>query len=236
MGIQRMTIMRRYHTGLLLMLSLIGGACARAGDPAAAPAPAAFDCPAPTDRPGMVRVTDASPRIREDIRYATANNFTGAPLPGYEVPGALLRPDAAAALARVQARLERQGYGLLVWDAYRPIRATLGMVDWAERSGNEWVLDGWVARRSNHNRGNTVDLTVVRMDTGEPLDMGTPFDHFGDESRTANATGAVAANRRILLDAMRAEGFTNYSREWWHYTHATETEPIDVPIGCWVAA
>lgn len=222
--------MRKPPYTLVLLLSI--GACAPSGP--GAPAPAAFDCPAPGERPGLVHVTDAAPTIREDIRYATADNFTGAPLPGYEVAGALLRPEAAAALARVQRRLEARGYGLLVWDAYRPVRATLAMVDWAERSGNEWVLDGWVSRRSNHNRGNTVDLTVVGLDGGEPLDMGTPFDHFGDESRTANATGAVAANRRILLDAMRAEGFSNYSREWWHYTHATDAEPVDVPIGCYV--
>lgn len=216
------------------VLALLAFACAGR---AVAPAPAAsLDCPVPAERPGLVRVTDAAPGIREDIRYATANNFTGAALPGYEVPGALLRPDAAAALARVQDRLARQGYGLLVWDGYRPVRATLAMVDWAERSGNEWVLDqGYVARRSNHNRGNTIDLTVVRLDDGQPLDMGSPYDHFGVESHTANASGQAAANRRILLDAMRAEGWTNYTKEWWHYTHASDAQPIDVPIGCYVA-
>lgn len=218
----------------ILLFALLAAACARPGFEAPGPG-GAYTCPAPSERPGLVRVTDAAPTIREDIRYATANNFTGAPLPGYEVPAALLRPDAAAALARVQERLRRQGYGLLVWDAYRPVRATLAMVDWAETSGNEWVLNGWVARRSNHNKGNTVDLTVVRLDTGEALEMGTGFDHFGDESRTSNASGRIAANRRILLDAMRAEGFTNYSQEWWHYTHAADAEPVDVPIGCYLA-
>ena len=210
--------------------------CLACGRPAVeSPRPAAtYDCPATGERPGLVRLTDAAPTIREDIRYATANNVTGRPLPGYEVPGALLRPDAAAALARVQARLARHGYGLLVWDAYRPVRASLAMVEYAETSGNEWLLDGWVARRSNHNKGNTVDLTVVRLDTGAELDMGTQFDHFGEESVTANARGAVAANRRILLDAMRAEGFTNYAQEWWHFTHAADAEPVDVPIGCYV--
>lgn len=219
------------------LLALCLGACApSAAEPGALAAPAApaFDCPAPADRPGLVRLTDAAPTIREDIRYATPHNFTGRALPGYEVPAALLRPDAAAALARVQARLERLGYGLLVWDAYRPLRATLAMVEYAESTGNEWLLDGWVARRSNHNKGNTVDLTLVRLDTGAEVDMGTPFDHFGDESRTSNARGQVAANRRILLDAMRAEGFTNYSQEWWHYTHSADAEPVDVPIGCYL--
>lgn len=175
--------------------------------------------------------------MREEIRYATAANFTGAPLPGYEVAAALLRPAAAAALGRVQDRLERRGYGLLVWDAYRPVRATLGMVEWAERTGNEWVLEeGYVARRSNHNRGNTVDVTVVALDTGEPLDMGTAYDHFGEASHTANATGQVLANRRILLDAMAAEGWENYEREWWHFTHAADAEPLDIPIGCYIPA
>ncbi|HUF11585.1 MAG TPA: M15 family metallopeptidase [Longimicrobiales bacterium] len=215
------------YRALVLLLTIT--ACA----PGGLGVPEPFDCPA-TELPRLVRVADVAPGLLEDIRYATANNFTGAPLPGYEIPGALLRPDAAAALARVQRRLEGRGYGLLVWDAYRPVRATLAMVDWAERSGNEWVLNGWVSRRSNHNRGNTVDLTVVRLDSEEPLDMGTPFDHFGDESRTSNATGQVAANRRILLDAMRAEGFSNYPQEWWHYTHTTEAEPVDVPIGCYL--
>ncbi|MEX2467676.1 MAG: M15 family metallopeptidase, partial [Gemmatimonadota bacterium] len=147
----------------------------------------ALACPTPGERPELVRVTDLAPAVREDVRYATGDNFTGAPLPGYETPAALLRPAAAEALARVQAALAGRGYGLLVWDAYRPVRATLAMVDWAERTGNEWVLDdGYVARRSNHNRGNTVDLTVVARDTGEPLDMGTAYDHFGPESHTAN--------------------------------------------------
>ena len=221
--------MRRPLAALLLVLA----GCATAPATSGVVTPA-FDCPPAAGRPGLVRLTDAAPTIREDIRYATADNFTGAALPGYEVPAALMRPDAAAALARVQERLRRQGYGLLVWDAYRPARASLAMVEYAETSGNEWLLDGWVARRSNHNKGNTVDLTVVRLDSGAELDMGTPFDHFGEESVTANASGEVAANRRILLDAMRAEGFTNYAQEWWHFTHATDADPVDVPIGCYV--
>ena len=219
----------------VLVLALAASACAPAvAVPEPAPAAPAYDCPPAAERPGMIRLTDAAPTIREDIRYATANNFTGHALPGYEDPAALMRPDAAAALARVQERLRRQGYGLKVWDAYRPVRATLAMVEYAETTGNEWLLGGWVARRSNHNKGNTVDLTVVRLDSGAELDMGTPFDHFGDESRTASASGQVAANRRILLDAMRAEGFTNYSQEWWHYTHDRDAEPVDVPIGCYL--
>lgn len=173
------------------------------------------------------------PSIRLDVRYATPDNFTGAPLPGYEVPRALLRPDAAAALARVQRRLRAEGLGLKVFDAYRPVRATLAMVEWAERTGNRWVLDeGYVARRSGHNRGGTVDLTLVRLDTGEELEMGTPYDTFSEAAHTANATGRVRENRMRLVRAMEAEGFRNYEKEWWHFSRAGEYEPMDVPLRC----
>lgn len=219
-------------TVIPLLWILIGLACAT---PATPPATTPGACPAPAERPALVRITDQAPGIREDVRYATPDNFTGAPLPGYEAAVALLRPAAADALARVQGRLAARGLGLLVWDAYRPVRATLGMVAWAERTGNEWVLDeGYVARRSNHNRGNTVDLTVVSTETGEPLDMGTPYDHFGVASHTANASGRVAANRRILLEAMEAEGWENYPQEWWHFTYPGDDEFVDIPIACYV--
>lgn len=178
-----------------------------------------------------VRAGDRS--IRTDVRYATADNFTGAVLPGYERPRALLVPEAAAALGRVQRRLRERGLGLKVFDAYRPVRATLGMVDWAERSGNEWVLDqGYVARRSGHNRGATLDLTLVRLADGAELDMGTPYDTFSGAAHTANATGPVAANRRILVDAMAAEGFVNYDKEWWHFSLPGERPELDVPLRC----
>ena len=216
---------------VLLLLALSSAAACATGGPGP---PAPDDCLPRSERPALTHVTAVAPSIREEIRYATRDNFTGAPLPGYERGAALLRPEAAAALARVQRRLEERGLGLLVWDAYRPVRATEAMVEWAGRTGNEWVLDrGYVARRSNHNRGNTVDLTLVRLDTGEPLDMGTAYDHFGVESHTANASGSVMANRRILLEAMEAEGWQNYEQEWWHYTHETVAEFVDVPIACY---
>lgn len=211
---------------LVGVAACMGRAAPRATDPA---------CPPGSELPRLIRVTEAAPGIREDIRYATADNFTGAPLPGYETPAALLRPAAAEALARVQRRLEARGLGLLVWDAYRPVRATLAMVAWAERTGNGWVLEqGYVARRSNHNRGNTVDLTVVDLATGEPLDMGTAYDHFGIASHTANASGEVLRNRRTLLDAMAAEGWRNYPQEWWHFSLPGDHDFVDVPIGCFL--
>jgi D-alanyl-D-alanine dipeptidase len=182
----------------------------------------------------LVNVRSVDRTIRTEVRYATRNNFTGAVLPGYERPLALLRPEAARALGRVQARLRPQGLGLKVFDAYRPVRATLGMVEWAERTGNQWVLQqGYVARYSGHNRGATIDLTVIDLRTGEELEMGTEYDTFSEAAHTANATGRVAANRAILLDAMRAEGFSNYEKEWWHFSLPSAAgEPLDVPLRC----
>lgn len=181
----------------------------------------------------LVEVRSADPSIRVDVRYATPDNFTGAVLPGYERPLALLRPEAARALGRVQERLRPHGLGLTVFDAYRPVRATLGMVEWAERTGNEWVLEqGYVARRSGHNLGNTVDLTLVQLSDGRPLEMGTGYDVFTEAAHTANATGEVAANRRLLLDGMAAEGWLNYEKEWWHFRLPMEAEPLDAPLRC----
>ncbi len=181
----------------------------------------------------LVDVRAADRTILTDVRYATANNFTGAVLPGYERPLALLRPPAAEALARVQARLRPRGLGLKVFDAYRPVRGTLGMVEWAERTGQTWVIEqGYVARQSGHNVGRTVDLTLVNLRSGRELDMGTEYDTFSAAAHTANASGQVAENRRILVDAMAAEGFQNYDKEWWHFSIPGPREPLDVPLRC----
>lgn len=203
--------------------------------PIALPDPAAVDCPAVPPRLVDLRTLDPAPAV--DVRYATADNFTGAPLPGYETPRALLRPEAAEALRRVERRLRDRGLGLKVWDAYRPVRATLAMVDWAERTGNEWVLDqGYVARRSGHNRGGTVDLTIIDLASGRELDMGTAYDTFSEAAHTANAVGEVRRNRELLVGAMEAEGFENYEREWWHFSRAGDYEPMDVPLGCFTGS
>lgn len=167
----------------------------------------------------LIDVQSLDSTIRVDARYAGPNNFTGAPLPGYDAPRALLRREAAKALVRVQARLRQQGLGLLVFDGYRPVRATMAMVRWASRTGHRDLLtDGYIARRSRHNLGLAVDLTLVEAASGSSVDMGTPFDTFSESAHTANATGPVLANRRILVRAMEAEGFRNYEKEWWHFS------------------
>jgi D-alanyl-D-alanine dipeptidase len=165
-----------------------------------------------------VRGFDSS--IVVTLRYATANNFTGTPLPGYEGNRALLRREAAAALARVQRRLAADGLTLQVFDAYRPVRATLAMVDWTRRVGREDLLrDGYIASRSRHNLGLAIDLTLADRTTGRELEMGTPFDTFSPAAHTANATGQAATNRQRLEAAMEREGFTNYDQEWWHFSY-----------------
>ncbi|HEV7387155.1 MAG TPA: M15 family metallopeptidase, partial [Gemmatimonadaceae bacterium] len=126
-----------------------------------------------------------------EMRYATSNNFTGAPLPGYFANRAFLRREAAAALARVEKNLRHQHLGLKVFDAYRPVRATLAMVDWTERVHRTDLLrDGYIASRSRHNLGLAIDLTLVDLATGSELEMGTPFDTFSAAAHTANATGS----------------------------------------------
>jgi D-alanyl-D-alanine dipeptidase len=172
----------------------------------------------------LVDLQSVDPTIVVDLRYATANNFTGAPLPGYEANRAFLRREAASALARVQRDLRSLGLGLKVFDAYRPVRATLAMVDWTERVHRpELLKDGYIASRSRHNLGLAIDLTLIDLGTRQELEMGTPFDTFSASAHTANASGLAAANREKLKSAMEAQGFQNYDQEWWHYTFSLPT-------------
>ena len=177
-----------------------------------------------------VRQLDSS--IVVELRYATFNNFTGAPLPGYLANRAYLRREAAAALARVQRDLRSQGLGIKIFDAYRPVRATLAMMDWTECVHRPDLLkDGYIASRSRHNLGLAVDLTLIDNVTGKELEMGTPFDTFSAAAHTANASGEAAANRQKLKAAMEREGFVNYDQEWWHFSF-TVPKPLrfDRPI------
>jgi D-alanyl-D-alanine dipeptidase len=159
------------------------------------------------------------PTIVVEMRYATANNFTGAPLPGYLANRAFLRREAAQALVRVQRRLRSEGLGVKIFDAYRPVRATLAMVEWTGKVNRPDLLaDGYIASRSRHNLGLAIDLTLIDLASGGELEMGTPFDTFSAAAHTANASGEAAVNRQKLKRAMEAEGFVNYDQEWWHFS------------------
>lgn len=167
----------------------------------------------------LADVRTLDPEIFVEMRYATSNNFTGAPLPGYLANKAFLRREAAAALALVERDLKPRGLGIKVFDAYRPVRATLAMVDWTKRVNRPDLLtDGYIASRSRHNLGLAIDCTLVDLTTGRELEMGTPFDTFSAAAHTANASGEAALNRQKLKTAMEAEGFVNYDQEWWHFS------------------
>ena len=186
----------------------------------------------PLRRAGLVDVRAGSPQVRIDMRYATERNFTGRRLPGYCEQRALLLRRPARALRRVERALSERGLGLLVLDAYRPARATRAMVRWARREGREDLLDGYIARRSRHNLGAAVDLTLVEAGSGDPLSMGTAYDSFSTRSHTRNAKGRALENRLRLKRAMEREGFENYRREWWHYDFPGGKRRLDLPIGC----
>ena len=206
---------------VLALLLGCGGRPVAVTSPEAPPLPTAPDAVAETL---LVDVRSADSTIQIDPRYAGSNNFTGAPLPGYEASRVLLRREVAAALGRVEARLQSDGSGLRlrVFDGYRPVRATLAMVEWAERTGRRELVDsGYIARRSRHNMGVAVDLTLVDS-TGTELSMGTSFDTFGPEAHTANAEGEVRRHRELLVGAMESEGFQNYEKEWWHFSYPVE--------------
>ena len=211
---------------VVLLAVLLGGACTHARPPVSvAPPPInTAEAAIAPDRAAdslLVDVRTIEPGIIVDLRYATANNFTGAPLPGYSANRAYLRREAAAALGRVQRGLRAQGLGLKVFDAYRPARATEAMVDWTRRANREDLLrDGYIASRSRHNLGVAIDLTLIDLASGRELDMGTAFDTFTAAAHTANASGQVAANRQTLKAAMEREGFTNYDQEWWHFSYS----------------
>lgn len=195
----------------------------------------------------LVDAAALAPGLVVDLRYATANNFVGVPIDGYERPRCLLTEPAARALAGVQAELAAGGLGLVVWDCYRPQRAVDHFVRWSREPADpaaaarhhprvpkdELFAAGYIAARSGHSRGSTVDVGLVRA--SEPLDLGAPFDFFDPRSHTdaTDLSDAARANRARLRSAMERRGFRPYPAEWWHFTLADEPYPdryFDVPV------
>ena len=218
-------VLRVPTRAILAAATLVTSAAAQVAPPAPTPVEGASQAVGPDALADslLVDVRAVDSTIQVDTRYATANNFTGAPLPGYEAPRILLRREVAAALARVQRRLRTGDLGLRIFDGYRPVRATLAMVEWAKRTGREALLDsGYIARRSRHNLGVAVDLTLVDLVTDTEVPMGTPFDTFTEAAHTANAEGRVLRYRQILVRMMESEGFSNYDQEWWHFSYPVE--------------
>jgi D-alanyl-D-alanine dipeptidase len=188
---------------------------------------------------GFVYLSKIDSSIKQDIRYATQNNFTGKIVKGYSNASAILTRDAALKLKLVQEDLKKRGLGLKVFDAYRPVSAVDEFLKWRKSPVNKKLKltyypnlskedlfkKGYIAPgKSSHSRGSTVDLTIVNIKTGNELDMGTPFDYFGSKSHTnyEKLPKKVKNNRLLLKKTMEKHDFENLPNEWWHYTLRNE--------------
>ncbi|MGH3350810.1 MAG: D-Ala-D-Ala dipeptidase VanX [Nocardioides sp.] len=203
---------------------------------------------------GFGFVDELAPGIRWDSKYATWDNFTGKPVDGYLVNRIVGTRELCAALARARDKAAALGFGLLLWDGYRPQRAVDAFLRWSREpeperqddrgklrhhpsiSRPEMFEKGYVAARSGHSRGSTVDLTLFDLASGELSDMGGDHDLM-DEISHHGASGispAQARNREQLCSIMEACGFSRYDNEWWHYSMAEEPYPdtyFDFPVG-----
>lgn len=163
----------------------------------------------------LVPLASVNPRIRQEIRYATANNFTGRVL--YDTAGCYLRLSVARALSRVQEDLEPLGLGLKIFDAYRPLSVQWEL--WAIVPDERYVANP--AKGSRHNRGAAVDLTLVDS-KGRELPMPTGYDDFSERAHRdySNLPAEAVANRALLERAMIRRGFVPLPTEWWHFDAA----------------
>ena len=242
---------------LFAAMCLLLSACATTGETASAPK-------------GFVYLAEAVPDAILEIRYYSTYNLVGDRIDGYERPTAMLTAEAAKALKAVSDDLKAQGYRLKIFDAYRPQRAVFHFMRWAKDTKDTRMkpyfypdLDksvlfklGYIAEKSGHTRGSTVDLTLFDMKKGKEVDMGKTFDWFGPESHpdwcgdpetgkytdafpgnTPPTGGKINAvqfkNRMILRRAMMRHGFKPLKEEWWHFTLANEPYPdtyFDHPV------
>jgi len=208
--------------------------------------PAAFAQPRPDT---FVDAATVVPNLMADMHYLGAANFVGKRIDGYERPVCYLTREAANALAKAARELEPQGLALKAFDCYRPVRAVRHFVRWArdvadtarkaehypEVDKRTLFRDGYIAERSGHSRGSTIDLTLVRLQDKTELDMGTRFDFFGPQAAPSYSgiSAAAQANRAALARAMRNADFVPYSKEWWHFTLRGEPYPdryFDFPV------
>lgn len=201
----------------------------------------------------FVAITDVVPDAILEIRYYSTYNFVGSRIDGYMAPTALLTREAADSLKAASDDLNAQGYRIKIYDAYRPQMAVSHFVRWAEDLGDTAMKPyfypnvdksrlfelGYIAEKSGHSRGSTVDLTIVNMATGKEVDMGGVFDWFGTESHpdcggnpetmeyrpNDTITAEQFNNRMILRAAMLRHGFNPLDCEWWHFTLKNEPFP-----------
>lgn len=198
---------------------------------------------------GFVYVEDYIPDLDVELRYFTEHNFIGHKIDGYHANKLILTKEAAIALQKVQEALRSQNLCLKVYDGYRPQQAVNHFVAWAknledtinkrefypEVQKQHLFSEGYIASKSGHSRGSTIDLTITDGDTGEPLDMGGDYDFFGEQSwlSYAHISEVQQQNRQLLQTVMQAHNFRNYPKEWWHFTLRWEPFPdtyFDFPV------
>lgn len=189
----------------------------------------------------FVVVNDEIPSLVFDIRYYSDDNFLGTKVRGYESAKCMLTRAASEALKKVQKEIGESGYTLKIFDCYRPQKAVDHFVEWVHDADDQkmkaqyypnedksrLVQKGYIADKSGHSRGSTLDLTLVEGSSSMALDMGTPFDYFDTLSNTADPriTEQQKHNRLLLKSVMENHGFVNYDKEWWHYTLKDEPYP-----------
>jgi len=202
-----------------------------------------------SDPSGFVLLSDAVPGIIQEIRYFSTFNFIGDRIDGYEEPVALLTKEAARALRSAANQFNAQGYRIKVFDAYRPATAVKHFILWGvedldqrmkpyfypEIEKQDIFKKGYIAKRSSHSRGSAVDLTLLDMRTGREMDMGGPFDLFGEISHpdSRSVTDEQYENRMFLQKTMMKNGFLPIDCEWWHFSLAGEPYPdtyFDFPV------
>jgi len=183
---------------------------------------------------GFVYVQNVIPDIQLELRYCSPNNFVGGPINGYNAEVCILSSEAAQALKHVQVELKQYNLSLKIYDAYRPQQAVNHFWAWAKQVNDTLMKqqfypnvnkkdlfnEGYIATRSGHSRGSTLDLTLANIKTGESIDMGSPYDFFGEESWILHdeLTSQQKANRMLLQTLMNRHGFISYPKEWWHFT------------------
>ena len=197
----------------------------------------------------FVYIDQAVPGVRWDAKYATWDNFTGKPVDGYAANRIVGTTALCAALDQAREEARALGFGLLLWDGYRPQRAVNRFLAWSRQPEDgrtkprhypninraEMFEKGYVAVKSGHSRGSTVDLTLYHLATGELATMDGDHDLMDSVSHhtAEGVTETAASNRRDLCFIMEASGFSSYEREWWHYTLKDEPYPdtyFDFPI------
>ena len=194
---------------------------------------------------GFVYVKNIIPDLIEDLRYFTDNNFMGEKADGYEANYAILSKEAATALSKAADELREKGYVIKIYDAYRPQKAVDHFVRWSktddQRNKNDYYPDlaktslfpTYIARKSGHSKGSTIDMTICYKDTKEEVDMGSHFDYFGPPSHPSfigkypggEVTQQHKQNRMMLREVMMRHGFKPYDNEWWHFTLRNEPYP-----------